>query len=309
VESLDGKQNVWTINNDLSVPCPLGVEIACGFRNVPTADYDQPGTSTLETFDDADSYRWDDGNRAGRFFQGSGVTIGNVGAAREGVDVIFTVSNETARVGDYCAMLAATNNGLRGGWCAAGRKLDGPLDLSGHQALGLWVDGDGKGETLRLQLRDSAGHAATWNVLISFKGWRLCVFRMSESAGFDWSQTDHLVLWLQNIAANVTAQVRLDDLRAIPKVHPAPVLALPALEVNGKTVEFPIRLESGQALASEGPAGLRFFPGGMQPSQPIDVSTAVMMLQPGENRVIFTADTTGGYPGDVNVLLYRLGPM
>ena len=47
----------------------------------------------------------------------------------------------------------------------------------------------------------------------------------------------------------------------------------------------------------------------MQSSQPIDVSTAVMMLPPGENRVIFSADADGGYPGDVNVLLYRLGPM
>jgi len=309
VESLDGKQNVWTIKNDLSVPCPLGVEIACGFRNVPTADYDQPRTLTLEDFHDADPYRWDDRNRAERFFQGSGVTIGDVGAAKEGVDVRFTVSNETARVGDRCAVFTATNSGPRGGWCAVGRKFDGPLDLSRHQAIGLWVDGDGKGETLRLQLRDAVGHAATWNVLISFKGWRLCVFRMSEAAGVDWSKTDHLLLWLQGLAGNVAVQVRLDDLRVLPEIHSAPVLALPTLEVNGKTIEFPIRLKPGQALASEGPADVRFYAGGMQPSQPIDVSTAVMMLSPGENRVIFSADADGGYPGDVNVLLYRLGPM
>ena len=309
VESLDGKQNVWTIKNALSVPCPLGVEIACGFRNVPTVDYDQPGTLTLEGFDDPNPYQWDDRNRAERFFQGSDVTIGNAGAAKEGVDVSFTVSDKTARVGDHCAVFTATNKGPRGGWCAVGRKLDGPLDLSGHQAIGLWVDGDGHGETLRLQLRDAAGRVATWNVLISFKGWRLCIFRMSEAAGFDWSKTDHLLLRLQGLAGNVAARVRLDDLRALPKIRPAPVLALPALEVNGKTVEFPIRLKPGQALASEGPAGVRFFPGGMQPGQPIDVSTAVMMLPPGENRVIFSADADGGYPGDVKVLLYRLGPM
>jgi hypothetical protein len=35
----------------------------------------------------------------------------------------------------------------------------------------------------------------------------------------------------------------------------------------------------------------------------------MMMLPPGENRVIFSADTDGGYPGDVNVLLYRLEPL
>jgi len=309
VESLDGKQNVWTIKNDLSVPCPLGVEIACGFRNVPTADYDQPGTSTIEGFDDANPYQWDDQNRAERFFQGSNVTIGNVGAAKKGVDVSFTVSDKTARVGDHCTVFAATNNGPRGGWCAVGRKLDGALDLSGHQAIGLWVDGDGKGETQRLQLRDAAGRVATWNVLISFKGWRLCIFRMSEAAGFDWSKTDHLLLWLQGLADNVAVRVRLDDLRVLPEIHPAPALALPALEINGKRVEFPIRLKPGQALVSEGSAGVRFYPGGMQPSQPVDVSTAAMMLPPGENRVIFSADTEAGYPGDVNVLLYRLGPM
>ena len=309
VESLDGKQNVWTIKNDLAVPCPLGVEIACGFRDVPTADYDQPGTLTLDTFQDADPYRWDDQNRAERFFPGSGVTIENVGAAREGVDVSFTVSNETTRVGDRCAVFAAANNGLRGGWCAVGRKLDGPLDLSGYKALGLWVDGDGMGETLRLELRDAAGRVAAWNVLITFKGWRLCVFRTSEAAGFDWSKTEHLLLRLQGLAANVAFQVRLDDLRVLPEIHSAPVLTLPALEVNDRKVEFPIRLKCGQALASEGPAVVRFFPGGMQPSRPVDVSTAVLTLPPGENRIVFSADTDGGYPGDVNVLLYRLGPM
>ena len=309
VDVLDGKQNVWAITNERAGPCPLGVEIACGFRNVPTVDYEQPGTLTLDSFDSTDPYGWNDHNRAQRFFSGSDVTIGKVGAAREGVDVRLTISSETTRVGDRCVTLAATNNGPRGGWGAVGRKLPGPLDLSRYQAIGLWVDGDGKGETLRLQLRDAAGRAASWNVLISFKGWRLCIFRLSEAAGPDWSKIDHLLLWLQGLAGSANVQVRLDDLRALPEVHPTPLLAMPALEINGREVVLPARLKPGQALASDGPAGVRFFPGGMQPSQPVDVSSAVLMLAPGESRIVFKADTSGGYPGDVSVLLYRLEPL
>ena len=37
VESLDGEQNAWTIRNDQAFPCPLGVGIARGFRNMRTA--------------------------------------------------------------------------------------------------------------------------------------------------------------------------------------------------------------------------------------------------------------------------------
>jgi hypothetical protein len=33
------------------------------------------------------------------------------------------------------------------------------------------------------------------------------------------------------------------------------------------------------------------------------------MLAPGDNRILFSADTTAGYPGDVNVLVYRLVPL
>jgi hypothetical protein len=47
----------------------------------------------------------------------------------------------------------------------------------------------------------------------------------------------------------------------------------------------------------------------MQPGQPLDVAATALMLAPGDNQITFTADTAAGYPGDVNVLLNRLGPM
>ena len=272
VEALDGKQNVWTMKNDLPVPCHLGVEIACGFRNVPTADYDHPAALTLESFDDTAPYRRSEANRAERFYAGPDVTLTADGAARTGVSARFVSSAEAPRVGGRCAVFSATNAGQRGGWCATGR-------------------------------------AATWPTLVSFRGWRLCVFRTADVPGFDWSKTDYLLLWLQGMAGNTSVQVRLDDLRALPELHPAPPLAQPVVQINGQTVRFPLRLQSGQALTGNGLEGTRFWPGGMQPGEPVAVPTAALMLQPGENRVTVTADTAAGYPGDVNVLFYRLWPL
>lgn len=309
VESLDGTQNVWTIRNDQPTPCPLGVEIARGSRNVPTSDYDQAGAVTVETFDDAAAFRWDDDSRAKRYFPGADVTLTSGGAAKQGVVASLSTTNENVRAGKGCAVMAATNSGPRGGWCAVARKLGQPVDLSRCQAIGLWIDGDGQGENLRLQLHDTAGRSATYNVLVSFQGWRLCVFRTSAAAGFDWSKTEHLMVWLQGLAGNSSYRVRLDELRGLPELHAAPPLVQPALEVNGQTVAFPVRLDSLQAVTAEGPGGIRFWPGGMQPSQAVDVSSAVLTLQPGENRITFSADATAGYPGDINVLLYRMWPL
>ncbi|NUQ62257.1 MAG: hypothetical protein HUU20_07200 [Pirellulales bacterium] len=309
VESLDGKQNVWTIRNEQPSPCPLGVEIARGSRNVPTSDYDQPGAVTIETFDDAAAFRWDDESRAKRNFPGPDVVLSAGGAAKEGVKASLAATAEAARVGDRCAVLTATNTGPRGGWCAVARKLPKPLDLSRCQAIGLWVDGDGKDENLRLHLHDAAGRSAIFNVQVSFRGWRLCVFRTSAAAGFDWSKTDHLLLWVQGLAGDTTVRVGLDDLRGLPELHPAPPLVQPSVEVNGEKVVLPVQLDPMQALTSEGPGGIRFWPGGMQPGQAVQASAAVLMLQPGDNRITFSADATNGYPGDINVLLYRMWPM
>jgi hypothetical protein len=47
----------------------------------------------------------------------------------------------------------------------------------------------------------------------------------------------------------------------------------------------------------------------MNPGRPIDTPTDAPVLKSGENRVTFSAGTVEGYPDDINVLFYRLGPM
>jgi hypothetical protein len=47
----------------------------------------------------------------------------------------------------------------------------------------------------------------------------------------------------------------------------------------------------------------------MKPGRTIDVASHALVLQPGENRVTFSAENAEGFPGDVNVLYYRLKPL
>jgi hypothetical protein len=46
----------------------------------------------------------------------------------------------------------------------------------------------------------------------------------------------------------------------------------------------------------------------MKPGQDLEVATAALRLEPGENTVAFSHNA-GEFPGDVSVLLYRLWPM
>ncbi len=309
VEALDGEQNTWAITNNLPEPCHLGVEIACGFRNAPTTDYHHPAAVTLEPFDDTAPYQRGEENRAERFYAAPDATLTADGAAEPGVSFQFVSKTDNAKIGDRCILFSAVNSGTRGGWCATGRRFSQPVDLSGSQAIALWIDGDGKGETFRLQLRDTAGRAATWTTLVSFQGWRLCVFRTADAPAFDWSKTEYLTLRLEGMAGGSTVQVRLDDLRALPELHPAPPLVCPTVQINGKRIAFPRQLQAGQALTGSGLEEARFWPGGMKPGEPVPVPIDTLVLQPGKNRVTVTADTAAGYPGDVNVLFYRLSPL
>jgi hypothetical protein len=80
------------------------------------------------------------------------------------------------------------------------------------------------------------------------------------------------------------------------------------LSVNGQRAVFPVEVKPGQAVTSEGPGGAKFWPGGMQPGQALDVPTQGLQLRPGENMVTFS-HAGEAFPGDVRVLLYRLWPL
>lgn len=306
VEVLDGQENAWTIINDLDEPVLLGVEITRGARAAASADYDAPGAVTIEAFDDEAPYRMSEFNQYEKFVVGGGKVLTEAGPVRAGVTQSFTISAEGARIGDTCAVYAAENTGEGGGWCGIGRRFETPLDLGGHEALALWMHGDGKGQAVRFQLWDTRGRVAQWVPVINYTGWRMHAFATADARDFDWSQVEYLLFYFNNIPAQTSVEVRLDEVRAIPALTERPTVRSPGVTVNGETVTFPVTLEPAQALTCAGPEGVMLWPGGMEQGRRVDVSTDALMLQPGENRVVFSSDAQAGYAGDVTVLLYRL---
>jgi len=309
VDALDGRQNVWSITHDQAAPCRLGVEVTRAAKLAPAADYDAPGGTTIESFDDLTEYLPSARNDYAKFVVGGEKVLTPGGAVRLGVTQTFVTSDQDAKVGARCGVLAADNAGGPEAWGGIGRRFGAPLDLSAHKALALWIHGDGQGELLRVQLWDTSGHHADWLPAITYTGWRLHVFPMAEAAGFDWTRVEYLLFYGNSIPAKASVQVRLDDLRALPALLPVAPLCQPALAVGAARLTYDVTLQPRQGLTDEGPGGVRFWPGRMGAAEPVAARGQPLELQPGLNTVTFSCDTRAGFPAGTQVLLYRLWPL
>ena len=57
----------------------------------------------------------------------------------------------------------------------SGKDLSPEVDLSQHDALGVWIHGDGRGELLNIQLTNPPQYWEAWDehyVKVDFQGWR-----------------------------------------------------------------------------------------------------------------------------------------
>jgi len=306
VDALDGEVNAWRIVNDLDEPCDLGVEIVPGTRAVAFAGYEDPAALTIESFDELAPYAPSEENQYERYVMGARKEITANGVAMAGVSQEYALSTE-AKVGGAALAYSADNTSLETGWTGIGRRFDPPLDLSAYAGIGLWVRGDEQYEKLRVQLRDTEGHYADHVADIDFSGWSLHTFPL-QGKDFDASQVEYLLFYFNNIPRKQAVSVLIDEVRALPDLNPGVRgVRSPAIVVNGERTVFPVTLEAGQALTCSGPDGAMFWPVGMEPGQPVDVDVLRLRLQPGENTV--SVESEGAFPGDVNVLLYRMAPL
>jgi hypothetical protein len=242
VEAIDGLSNLWAVQNDFArQPLRLRIETL-----LAAGPYD---SSTNQVLADAESL----------------VTFTNRSSS-PGVAADIGSTTELVKAGVASLRLSATNssNSARGAWAKFERTFTTPLNLSGHEGIGLWVHGDGQGELLNIQLRCPehlvAGIGEHY-VPIDFTGWRYFELVEPESrrwAQYSWpygdaysiyresvnfSQVSSVSLWLNNIPPGKPVTVHLSPVKALPLLKS--VLRQPTLAVNGNTVSFPIELESG----------------------------------------------------------------
>jgi hypothetical protein len=150
-----------------------------------------------------------------------------------------------------------------------------PADTGGKRGIGVWIRGDGRGETVNIRLRSDlwVGHAIADHFMkVDFTGWRYYSFYESQNGEMDvadWPRTELEYTVYEDVKrfyASYTNAVDygkihyLDiltsgkgeyDLRMRPIValpHREQVLVNPSVVINGKKVTFLTELRSGMYL-------------------------------------------------------------
>ena len=306
VNVLDGVDNVYSINNDLGKPCTLGFELVRPGKALPVGNYGDPAARTVEAFDDAEPFHASEANQFAPFVVGEKTVVTPMGVVREGTELTFNLTAD-AKVGKSSLRMQAANKSDAVGWAGFGRRFPEPLDLRGFRGAALWIRGDAGGETIRVQFRDAAGMSADFLPVMDYSGWRLRYFPLPEG-GFDWSKVAYLLFYFNGIPAGKSVDVTLDDLRLLPELHEPPETGHPVLTVNGRTVALP-DLRPGQAISHEGVGGIKHWPGGFRPAEVAKTSVTDLLLRPGDNKVTLTWSDPAGFPGSLNVLVYRVWEM
>ena len=219
-----------------------------------------------------------------------------------GVSVTIGVSKD-AKVGNACLLFAAesTRRDSRG-WGAKGRHCSPPLDLSKHRSLGFWLHGDGKGESFKLQLHDTAGAWFSKVVPVDFVGWRRITCDLLES-GINLSAVEYILLFYNNIPAGTRVACRFDELRALGDVAGIPA---PAVTVNGQTISFPVDLGLSQSLSWSGGETAQVLDGHGQEITQVRIVGALPRLQPGLNEVGFSFPATAPLEARAKVRLVKV---
>ncbi|HID75592.1 MAG TPA: hypothetical protein EYP56_06295 [Planctomycetaceae bacterium] len=299
--AIDGRQNRWQVrcHPDLGTAC-IEMELKVEQVGHKLEAFESPEAVTLEPFE-TDAI--ESGGRRSADVGGSFTYDEQAAAAGclKGVTQQLTLDAEVVKAGRTAARYTATSTRSdNGGWSVQYRRLEKPLDVTRYAAVGFWLCGDGKGESLKLQLRDAAGGWQDMVTRVDFTGWRYCQFDLGAATLKDPSKIVSLNIYYNGIPANATVTCYIDEIRLLPPPRP---LRDPELTVDGHTIRFPVELHRGDRLVLEAPAGpcaVYRDSGGRTDVKPIG---RLLRLGPGTHWVQFSLPQDTGRPFRVTVSL------
>lgn len=274
IAALDGRQNQWDVI--CRTDAKLEIELVAEQLDDGGAAYNASTAVPLEAFDSLDSFAGKPENEFAKYVV-SGDRKGF--PTSPGVTHDLQLCSEMAKVGASCARYTATS-AKPNGWSARGRRFAPTMDLSSCTDVGFWLHGDGKGETLYLQLRDTAGKNVDLKTKIDFTGWKYVEFPLIGTAA-DLSKIEYLIIYYNAIPTGTTVTCCVDDVRGIRK---ALVLTNPSITVNGQKVVFPVSLAAGDRL-TYGPEGCRLVSAGSKESKEVKPDGPFPALHSGRNAM------------------------
>jgi hypothetical protein len=212
--------------------------------------------------------------------------------------------------------------------------FDEPIDTGGRRGIGVWICGDGRGETINIRLRSDLWIGAAMAdhfVKIDFTGWRYFSFYESQNGEMehgDWPRTEleyRVYDDVKNFYASYTNAVNYDrihyldiltsgkdqyDLRMKPIVvlpHREQVLVNPTVTINGQSVTFMTELKSGTYLecSAEGECAVFDVKGGVIDTPAI--TGEIPVVQPGDNELMISSRGASPYVKRATVTLRLTG--
>ena len=177
------------------------------------------------------------------------------------------------------------------------------------------MHGDGGGETLNVQLRSplnttSLGYG-DHHVTVDFTGWRYFELLEIESTdiadhgwpyrnasyavyreGIDYNQIAQLSFWYNNLPQGHEVACHLSPIKALPLVRAK--LRNPKVTIGGRTVVFPVEMETGSYLEYRGAGDCRMYGPKGELTSDVTPQGGIPALEPGDNAVTFECDATPG---------------
>jgi hypothetical protein len=226
--------------------------------------------------------------------------------------------------GSYEAVNAT--NRRKGAWSKAMKTFSPPVDLRGHQALGLWVKGDGQREVLNLQVRSPVhvSHAVGDHyVVVDFVGWHYIELIEPEGERYDlyqwpygspyaiyreavdYGQIESLSLWYNNLPAGGKVTCRMGPIKALP-LKEARIVS-PAITIGGRTMTFPVEMTTGDYLEFDETKGCILYGPKGQVIREVEPEGKAFVMERGPNQVTFSSDSPEGPTPRVAVTLATTG--
>jgi len=304
VERVDGRSNVWQVENEFGRQ-PLQLRIEALMSAKP---YDCPGNITLAGPGELLEFQERD--------------------AAEEVSAELSSSRTERCPGEPSVQFAAVSRRehRQGAWAKVGTVFEPPLDLSGHQGLGVWIRGDGKGQALNTQL--TSPEHITWStgehyIDIDFTGWRY--FELIEPDGeryedCDWPYGTHysiyrgavdyenvggLSLWYNDLPPGEPVECHISPIKAVPLLETT--LVNPTVAVGGATVRFPVEMRSGSCLEFRSASDCKLYGPKGEVLAEVSPQGDAPELAPGENEVSFTCESLPESSPRARVTVIRYG--
>jgi len=303
VTDIDGKANVWSLTPG---PSPSGrgekagleVEIRVGDSVRPGANWDREDNLVLEDFRTLAPYA-KEGNDYAKFVIGPG----KMGAVKEGVTQRFELTTDNSRTGQPVAKYEAVSTlGDKSGWSAIGKRFPEPLDISWMAGIGLWVHGDGKGASFKVQLRDAAGGWNDHYIPLTYTGWRYHELVTPQSGELDRQHVAYIIFYFNGLPGNETSTAHIDTVKALRELSP-PIRDI-SLTLGAAKVTFPGEFETGQTILYRGLANSELLTWG-KGRQPIKAEGQELALAEGGNEAHI--EVNGGLTRALTVRTARVG--